>query len=138
LKNKTNWFRVVVYLAVVAFWLLVMFALHGCCPKIVPLEKRVEFHDTLIVTKPAKVDTHFVLKDGEERVIYKDKLRIEVQRLRDTLRVDGECKPDTVTVQVPLYYEKEAVIKTERETPWWNWLIIGVLGLAILILALKK
>ena len=90
--------------------------------------------DTTVVTESISVVDTLVVRDTITREIVRDNVRIRLQRIHDTIRVDVVCPPDTVRVvaEVPV----ERVVVREKALPLYRRVInMLYLILAILILA---
>ena len=90
--------------------------------------------ETVVITERVAVVDTVVLKDTV--TITKDRLRIRLLKLPgDTVRVDAECAPDTVTVRTThVEYNTE---KLERQRQFTGAFFLLALVLFILLL-LKK
>ena len=87
----------------------------------------VQVVDTVIITPLERVETTFVALPIDTITIEKERLRIKIRRIHDTLRVEGECRSDTITITETI--ELPPVIKYE-DRPWWSkWLMWGLAGL---------
>lgn len=87
----------------------------------------VKVVDTVIITPSERVETTFVALPIDTITIEKERLRIKIRRIHDTLRVEGECRSDTITITETI--ELPPVIKYE-DRPWWSkWLMWGLAGL---------
>lgn len=87
----------------------------------------VQVVDTVIITPLERVETTFVALPMDTITIEKERLRIKIRRIHDTLRVEGECRSDTITITETI--ELPPVIKYE-DRPWWSkWLMWGLAGL---------
>ena len=87
----------------------------------------VQVVDTVIITPSERVETTFVALPIDTITIEKERLRIKIRRIHDTLRVEGECRSDTITITETI--ELPPVIKYE-DRPWWSkWLMWGLVGL---------
>lgn len=90
--------------------------------------------DTTIVTQSIRAVDTLVVRDTITREIVRDDVRIRLQRIHDTIRVDVVCPPDTIRVvaEVPV----EQVVIREKAVPLYRRVITMLyLILAILILA---
>jgi len=87
----------------------------------------VQVVDTVIITPLERVETTFVALPIDTITIEKERLRIKIRRIHDTLRVEGECRSDTIRITETI--ELPPVIKYE-DRPWWSkWLMWGLAGL---------
>jgi len=113
---------------------------HGCCPtkESVLREIVTEYqnnyileYDTIytpIVTRDSVIHTDSILIDRPVS-IEKDKLVIRVVRLgKDTIRVTGTCKPDTIIKEIKSIQVKPPAVA--GRTPWYQWVsyIFGFIG----------
>ena len=68
--------------------------------------------DTTIVTDEVNVVDTLIVRDTIVREIEREGVKIKIQRLHDTIRVDVVCPPDTIElfteVEVPQFIYKEA------------------------------
>ena len=87
----------------------------------------VQVVDTVIITPSERTETTFVALPIDTITIEKERLRIKIRRIHDTLRVEGECRSDTIRITETI--ELPPVIKYE-DRPWWSkWLMWGLAGL---------
>ena len=87
----------------------------------------VQVVDTVIITPSERVETTFVALPIDTITIEKERLRIKIRRIHDTLRVEGECRSDTITITETI--ELPPVIKYEDRPGWSKWLMWGLAGL---------
>ena len=83
--------------------------------------------DTVIITPPERVETTLVALPIDTITIERERLKIKIRRIHDTLIVDGECKSDTIRITETI--EGPPVIKYTPRPNWESWLIYGGLGL---------
>ena len=99
----------------------------------------VQVVDTVIITPLERVETTFVALPIDTITIEKERLRIKIRRIHDTLRVEGECRSDTITITETI--ELPPVIKYE-DRPWWSkWLMWGLaslFGIKVLNMAIDR
>jgi len=115
-----------------ALVLLALFAV-SCGPQ-KPEVSTIVMHDT-IYTDRVVSDTIVVTKPKDTIVMEKERLRVRVVRINDTLRIEGECEADTIyrttTIEVPIKV-------VESAWPWWArplmWLCIFLIG----VVAIRK
>lgn len=90
-------------------------------------------HDTFEVIVPSvKVDT-VTSVNFDTVIIERDRMRVQLIRVRDSIFVDAECKADTITVtrtiKVPTYASTKVGLK------WWEKFLIGAFIFVLLFLA---
>jgi|SanBayMetagenome_1026888.scaffolds.fasta_scaffold02942_6 hypothetical protein len=90
-------------------------------------------HDTVIVP-PTLVRDTVVTKDRDTVLIEKDRIRIKIVRVNDTLMVEGECVTDTIyrTIKVPV----EQLVEKPGNRFWYIWGKYSFFAL-ILVLVLR-
>lgn len=109
----------------------------GCKTKIVTVDKVRT--DTTYITKHQRDSIHvhdsvFVNQWQKGDTIYQVRDRWHTE-WRDRLLHDTIYKSIVDSVPVPYPVEKEVI---KRVTPWYNWLLIGGLLLAVLYLLIKR
>ena len=99
----------------------------------------VQVVDTVIITPSERVETTFVALPIDTITIEKERLRIKIRRIHDTLRVEGECRSDTITITETI--ELPPVIKYE-DRPWWSkwlmWGLVGLFGIKVVNMAIDR
>lgn len=99
----------------------------------------VQVVDTVIITPSERTETTFVALPIDTITIEKERLRIKIRRIHDTLRVEGECRSDTITITETI--ELPAVIKYE-DRPWWSkwlaWALAGLFGIKVVNMAIDR
>lgn len=99
-------------------------------------------HDTIEVIVPeVKIDT-VTSVNFDTVIIERERLRVQLVRVRDSMFVDAECKSDTIkvtrTIEVPTY------VSTEPKENWFSrlisfaWIILFVLIIIFLNRFKKK
>ena len=90
--------------------------------------------DTTIVTQSISVVDTLVIRDTITREIVRENVKIRLQRVHDTIRINVVCPPDTVRVVAEVPVEK--VVIQEKAMPLYRRAInIMSLILAIIVLA---
>lgn len=89
----------------------------------------IRVRDTIVVQQ-ISYDTTIISKPIDTILITKERLRIKITRMYDTLRVEGVCLADTI------FYEKKIPYKKIEYKPraWYDrywWLILLVCGALI-------
>ena len=99
----------------------------------------VQVVDTVIITPLERAETTFVALPIDTITIEKERLRIKIRRIHDTLMVEGECRSDTITITETI--ELPPVIKYE-DRPWWSkwlmWGLAGLFGIKVLNMAIDR
>ena len=99
-----------------------------------PEVSTIVMHDT-IYTDRVVSDTIVVTKPQDTIVMEKERLRVRVVRINDTLRIEGECEADTIyrtkTIKVP-------VKVVESRWPWWAAPLLWALCVLAVIYAVKR
>jgi len=99
----------------------------------------VQVVDTVIITPLERTETTFVALPIDTITIEKERLRIKIRRIHDTLRVEGECRSDTIRITETI--ELPPVIKYE-DRPWWSkwlmWGLAGLFGIKVLNMAIDR
>jgi len=95
-----------------------------------PVKTQVTIIDTIVVEE-VKVDTVAITLPIDTVVIETERVSARVIRSFDTIRLDVECKADTVIVTNTI--ELPTKVKTVTKVPWWWWVFVYVGGLVILV-----
>lgn len=92
--------------------------------------------DTIIITEQSRVDT-MVKVDTFEHTVYMDKIEIRWRILRDSIRLHGVCKPDTIRLTKTIYDCKYSPTpKVEEYSGWgWNWLWLFLICAIVFVIA---
>jgi len=112
-----------------AFYMLPL--LSGCNVirnALTPLKTEVTLIDTILV-EAVRVDTITVTLPVDTLVIETERVSARVIRSYDTIRVDVECKADTVIVTNTV--ELPTKTRTVTRVPWWFKPALGIGALLI-------
>jgi hypothetical protein len=97
----------------------------------------INVHDTTIVetiqTDTVFHDSVFYERLRDTIIINNDRLTIRQYHHRDSIFIEGECKGDTIIKQIPVPYEKVTAVTKEVAPKFYNYLIIGLVLLLILL-----
>jgi hypothetical protein len=97
----------------------VLLAAVSGCRTAQPILESVIVRDTVIVTEPKYlIDTLEVMKDT---VIYKDKVRVQLQYIDRKVVVEATCEPDTIRIT-------QTKILTKQEPKVKEWTLESMLG----------
>lgn len=104
------------------------------CGPLKPEVSTIVMHDT-IYTDRVVADTIVVTQPQDTIVMEKERLRVRVVRINDTLRIEGECEADTIyrttTIEVP-------VKVVESRWPWWARPVLWAVCVLAFIYAVKR
>ena len=91
--------------------------------------------DTVVVQPVAITDT-VTLKQQDTITLIKEKLKVRLVRVNDTITINAECASDTIISVVEVPYDK--VIYVEKEKPiqiiqkWMAYLLLLIVGIKLL------
>lgn len=71
--------------------------------------------DTVVVQPVAITDT-VTLKQHDTIVVEKDRLKVQLVRVNDTITINAECASDTIISVVEIPYEK--IVYVQQRTLW--------------------
>lgn len=89
-----------------------------------------------IVTQPVGITDTVILQQHDTISLIKDRLRVKIVKVKDTITIDAVCDSDTIVKTIRVPYEK--VIYVEKEKPmqivqrWILYLLSFVVGLKLL------
>lgn len=99
-----------------------------------PRETKVFITDTLVL-KEVKLDTVAITLPVDTIFLENERVSAKVIRTFDTIRIEAECKADTVvvtkTVKVP------TKTKIETKAPWWFKPLLIALAVLFVLMAFK-
>ena len=99
----------------------------------------VEIVDTTIVIEEIRAETTFVALQMDTITIEKERLRIKIRRIHDTLVVDGVCMTDTIRIIEEV--ELPPVIQYKPRPTWQTiiaWLLAGLFAFKIIQKAIDR
>ena len=99
----------------------------------------VEIVDTTIVIEEIRAETTFVALPMDTITIEKERLRIQIKRIHDTLVVDGMCMTDTIRIIEEV--ELPPVIQYKPRPTWQTilaWLLAGLFAFKIIQRAIDR
>jgi len=95
--------------------------------------------DTLVVTNtvvspPVAITDTVTLKQHDTITLVKDRLKVEIVKVNDTITINAECASDTIVTTIEVPYEKIIYVK---EKTLWEKIQGLVLLFALVALVLK-
>lgn len=99
-----------------------------------PVKTEVTIIDTIVVEE-VKVDTVAITLPVDTVVIETERVSARVIRSFDTIRLDVECKADTITITKTI--ELPTKVKTVTRVPWWFKPMVAI-GLLVVALAVGR
>ena len=134
-------------------FLMFLIVASSCSPthrlnRLLALHPELKVQDTIFIndtltTPQYEADTMIHIDSIHDTIIMqKDRLEIKLQRIHDTLYIQGKCKADTVIVQRTIPVEKIKVVKADKLDQMISkipWLISGLICLLIfaIVITLK-
>ena len=91
--------------------------------------------DTLVVPSVGITDT-VILEQHDTIRLVKDRLKVEIVKVNDTITIDAICDSDTIVSIVEVPYDK--IVYVEKEKPiqiiqrWMAYLLLVVVGVKLL------
>ena len=98
------------------------------------LEKDTLVVTTTVVSPPVAITDTVTLKQHDTITIIKDRLRVHLVKVNDTITINAECASDTIVTTIEVPYEKIVYVK---EKTLWQKIQGLVLLFALVALALK-
>jgi hypothetical protein len=98
-------------------------------------------NDTVVVQPVAITDT-VILKQHDTIRLVKDRLRVEIVKVNDTITIDAICDSDTIVSIVEIPYEK--VVYVEKEKPlqimqrYALYLLLVLIGIKVIQVVADK
>jgi hypothetical protein len=95
-----------------------------------------------VVSPPVAITDTVTLKQHDTITVVKDRLKVQLVRVNDTITIDAICDSDTIirTIEVPyekiIYHEKEKPLQTVQR--WLLYLLSFIVGLKLLQKLLDK
>jgi hypothetical protein len=97
--------------------------------------------DTLVVTNtvvspPVAITDTVIMRQHDTITLIKDKLRVKIVKVNDTITIDAICDSDTIISVIEVPYEK--IIYVEKERPiqiiqrWAAYLLLLIVGIKVL------
>ena len=81
-------------------------------PGLIKKDTATVIYDTTIITPNARIDT-LLSYDFDTVTLFKDKLRLKLIRVNDTLLIDAECLPDTIRIKEFIKVPFETISKSK-------------------------
>ena len=98
------------------------------------LEKDTLVVTTTVVTPPVAITDTVTLKQHDTITIVKDRLKVQLVKVNDTITINAECASDTIVTTIEVPYEK--IVYVEQKTLWQKMQSL-VLLFAVVAVALK-
>lgn len=130
--------------AILAALLLTLFACTSPEKTLAKLHREnPELFDTIRVIDTAvffleaqTVETAFVEVPGDTVVIDRERIRVRYVNLPgDTVWIEATAKDTTVKQPVVITKYAPAIVREVRFTPWWVYVLVGILAVAVLMLS---
>ena len=97
--------------------------------------------DTLVVTDtvvspPVAITDTVIMKQHDTITLVKDRLKVKVVRVNDTITIDAICDSDTIISVIEVPYDR--IVYVEKEKPiqiiqrWIAYLLLLIVGIKLL------
>ena len=97
--------------------------------------------DTLVVTDtvvspPVAITDTVIMKQHDTITLVKDRLKVKVVRVNDTITIDAICDSDTIISVIEVPYDR--IVYVEKEKPiqiiqrWMAYLLLLIVGIKLL------
>lgn len=80
------------------------------------LEKDTLVVTNTVVTPPVAITDTVTLKQHDTITIVKDRLKVQLVKVNDTITINAECASDTIISVIEVPYEK--IVYVEKKTLW--------------------
>jgi len=101
------------------------------------LEKDTLVVTDTVVTPPVAITDTVTLKQHDTITLVKDRLKVEIVKVNDTITINAECASDTIVRTIEVPYEK--IVYVEQKTLWQKIQSLAFyFALVLLALALVK
>ena len=80
------------------------------------LEKDTLVVTNTVVTPPVAITDTVTLKQHDTIVIQKDRLKVQLVKVNDTITINAECASDTIVTTIEVPYEK--IVYVKEKTLW--------------------
>jgi hypothetical protein len=80
------------------------------------LEKDTLVVTTTVVSPPVAITDTVTLKQHDTIVIQKDRLKVQLVKVNDTITINAECASDTIVTTIEVPYEK--IVYVKEKTLW--------------------
>jgi len=98
------------------------------------LEKDTLIVNDTVVTPPVAITDTVTLKQHDTITVVKERLKVQVVKMNDTIIINAECASDTIVRTIEVPYDK--IVYVEKES-LWDKIQKLVLLFAVVALALK-
>jgi hypothetical protein len=97
--------------------------------------------DTLVVTDtvvspPVAITDTVIMKQHDTITLVKDKLKVKILKVNDTITIDAICDSDTIISVIEVPYDR--IVYVEKEKPiqiiqrWMAYLLLLIVGIKLL------
>lgn len=80
------------------------------------LERDTLVVTTTVVSPPVAITDTVTLKQHDTIVIQKDRLKVQLVKVNDTITINAECASDTIVTTIEVPYEK--IVYVKEKTLW--------------------
>jgi len=94
--------------------------------------------DTIVITENKALRDTIILQEYDTITLERNSVRIKLNRLYDTLRIDAECLPDTIKIQKEIKVPQVVYQEKKFSNKYIIYLIISIILYTLLLIKLLK
>lgn len=94
--------------------------------------------DTIIITENKALRDTIILQEYDTITLERNSVRIKLNRLYDTLRIDAECLPDTIRIRKEIKVPQVIYQEKKFSKKYYYLLIISLILYTLLLIKLLK
>ena len=94
--------------------------------------------DTIVITENKALRDTIILQEYDTITLERNSVRIKLNRLYDTLRIDAECLPDTIKIQKEIKVPQVVYQEKTFSNKYIIYLIISIILYTLLLIKLLK
>jgi len=94
--------------------------------------------DTIVITENKALRDTIILQEYDTITLERNSVRIKLNRLYDTIRIDAQCLPDTIKIQKEIKVPQVVYQEKTFSNKYIIYLIISIILYTLLLIKLLK
>ena len=94
--------------------------------------------DTIVITENKALRDTIILQEYDTITLERNSVRIKLNRLYDTIRIDAQCLPDTIRIQKEIKVPQVVYEEKKFSNKYIIYLIISIILYTLLLIKLLK